>query len=360
MTHIANGLFILGAWVFWGTYPAPFKSEAAKRANTDPFAFQCMKSACVFLTSWLILFWKPFYFTWWGLAGAALWIPSGLLYITSVQLTGVAFAAPVANGVQVIVSFCWGAFYFKEEVHNAWLSVLAMLIMIVGMVGVSYAVNYEKLIQSRLAKQKLLSINVHDDSKNGASPPDFYETDPLLQKQSEQEKYEHEQVQKMQKSDKTKKDKLNFILGVTCAVVGGVFGATQNVPLKKAHVSSGISYVFSFGIGAVIIISIFTFVYVLFRLLILKNGLPTVNLKISIVPGTMAGVLWSAGNVCNIYATLAYGTTVGFPLVMCNMMVAGLWGVFFYNEAPRRSMKALFILSCGTLLGGVTLLSFYG
>jgi len=358
MVDVANGLFILGAWIFWGTYPAPFKSEAAKRANTDPFAFQCMKSACVFLTSWLILLWKPFFFTWWGLVGAALWIPSGLLYITSVQLTGVAFAAPVANGVQVIVSFAWGAFYFKEEVHNPWLSVLAMIIMIFGMIGVSYAVNYEKLVKSREEKQRLLSINVQQDQQKRPSV-DYYDTDPLLKKQQEQERYEQEQIQKIQTVN-PKRERLNFILGVVAALVSGVFGASQNVPLKKAHITSGIEYVFSFGIGAVIVVTIFTAVYVLVRLLILKNGLPTVNLRISIVPGTMAGLLWSAGNVCNIYATLAYGTTVGFPLVMCNMMVAGMWGVFFYNEAPRLKMKIFFVFSCATLLGGVTLLSFFG
>jgi len=359
MVNVANGLFILGAWIFWGTYPAPFKSEAARRANTDPFAFQCMKSACVFLTSWLILFWRDFYFTWWGLAGAALWIPAGLLYITSIQLTGVAFAAPIANGCQVIVSFCWGAFYFKEEVKNPWLSVLAMLVMIVGMVGVSYSVNYEKLVKSKEERQRLLSVNVNS-SKNGADE-DFYDVaDPMIKKQQSQERYEQEQQQKIQTTTGPANEKMKFLLGIACALISGVFGATQNVPLKKAHISSGITYVFSFGIGAVLVSTVFTFIYVLVRLFILKNGLPTVNLRISIVPGTMAGVLWSLGNVCNIYATLAYGTTVGFPLVMCNMMVAGLWGVFFYNEAPRLSMKLFFVLACGILLGGVTLLSFYG
>jgi len=360
-------LFILGAWVFWGTYPVPFKSPSAKKANTDPFAFQFMKSSCVFLTSWLILTWREFTFTYWGLVGAALWIPAGLLFITSVKLTGVAFATPMANGVQVIVSFCWGAFYFHEVVHNAYLSVLAMAIMIVGMIGISISVNYEKMQETK--KAKLLSINVassyeeqsplisdqptNQQKRQSQSPlPQqhmSYGTKLKLQKQKEEE-------EKTTKAAEVRK----FILGIIAAFTSGVFGATQNVPLKNAPPEAhGIAYVISFGIGAVIIISIFTAIYVAFRWF-MKMGLPTVNPKLSIVPGTIAGLLWSAGNICNIYATLAYGATVGFPLVMCNMMVAGCWGVFYYNEAKSYKLKGLFVLSCATLLGGVTLLSRYG
>ena len=33
-------LYVLGAWAFWGTYPVPFKTPAAIKADVDPFAFQ--------------------------------------------------------------------------------------------------------------------------------------------------------------------------------------------------------------------------------------------------------------------------------------------------------------------------------
>jgi len=149
-------------------------------------------------------------------------------------------------------------------------------------------------------------------------------------------------------------------LGIVAAVISGFCSSTENVALKKAPKKAhGIEYVISFGIGAVIVSSLYTLVYVCIRLL-MKKGLPTVNLKISIYPGMAAGVLWSFGNMCNIYAILAFGQIVGAPLVTCNLMVTGIWGVFFYNEAPKLSMKILFIASCATLLGGVTLLSFKG
>jgi len=340
--------FVLGSWLFWGTYPVPFKSPSVVKEDIDPFVFQFLKAACVCVTSVLILTWKPFYFTYWGFVGAALWIPAGLLFITSVKLTGVAFAAPITNGVQVIVSFCWGAFFFKETVHNPYLSVVAMLVMIVGMIGISIAVNYEKMQKAKQERLRLLTINVSDQSE--------VESEKLrLISPTQQEQ------QKQQQPTGKSKEFVRFLLGIVCAICSGFFGGTQNVPLKHApEPAHGIQYIFAFGIGAVCVISTFSFIYVLVRLFILKIGLPIVKPRVSLIPGCIAGCLWSAGNVCQLYATLAYGTTVGFPLVMCNMMVAGLWGVFYYNEAKSILLKSLFIVSCLTLLGGVTLLSKYG
>jgi len=354
---VVNGLFILGSWIFWGTYPVPFKSPAAKKANCDPFAFQFMKSSMVFITSWLILTWRPFTFTAWGLVGAALWIPAGLTFITSVKLTGVAFATPISNGAQVIVSFCWGAFYFKETVHSAGLSVLAMFIMILGMIGISVSVNWEQIQakrRERAAQQgSQYSINV------AATPS--YEKAPLLDKQQANNKYlDSYVVVPEEKKPETEQSRSKFLFGVACALACGFFGGTQNVPLKHAPPEAhGIQYVISFGIGAVAVIAAYTLVYCIVRFA-MGWGLPTVNPKISLFPGCSAGILWSLGNVCNIYATLAYGQTVGFPLVMCNMMVAGCWGVFYYNEAPGWRLRVFFVFSCLVLLGGVTLLTVYG
>jgi len=354
MVDVVSVLYILGAWIFWGTYPVPFKSPSAKKSDCDPFAFQCMKSGMVFVTSWLILTWRPFTFTLWGLAGAAMWIPAGLLFITSVKLTGVAFTAPIANGTQVIVAFCWGAFWFKEEVHSAGLSVLALFTMIVGMVGISISVNWESMQAARLLKQqRQYSINVAVGT--------VYEESPLLKDEKQEAKQPIYRGEGPQSDKKRAEDFRKFIFGVVTAICSGFFGGTQNVPLKYAPPEAhGIQYTISFGIGAVAVVSLFTLIYLFVRRFILHIGLPTVNLRLSFLPGCLAGAFWSVGNVCNIYVTLTYGVTVGFPIVMCNMMVAGCWGVFFYNEAPNIWMKVLFVFSCATLLGGVTLLSFFG
>jgi len=345
--NLGDLFYVLGTWIFWGTYPVPFKSPAAMKAGTDPFIFQCMKSTCVFLTAWIVLVWKDFSFTWWGFVGSAIWVPAGLLFITSVKLTGVAFATPVSNGCQVIVSFCWGAFYFKEDVHNAYLSVVAIFLMIVGMCGISFSVNYEKMKQK--PQNPYMTVAINEKS------PD--EETPLMKGA-----YSPEQRRSVviQQNPKKLSDTTRTILGIICALFVGLLGGTQPVPLKRAGGKAhGIEYLISFGIGAVIIAYTLTAIYTLLRLA-LKMGPPTANFRLSLLPGSLAGLLWAAGNFCQTYVTLALGQTVGFPLVMCNMMVAGCWGVFYYNEAPSIYMKILFILSCCTLLGGVTMLSKFG
>jgi len=359
MVETSSILLILGAWLSWGTYPVPFKSESAKKSDCDPFAFQFMKSSCVFLTSWLILTWKPFTFTIWGLVGAALWIPSGLLFITSVQFTGVAFASPVTNGCEVVVSFCWGAFFFKEEVHSWALAALALVIMIIGMIGISFSVNYEKIKAAREAKKTPRQFSVNVAAQPISEETSLMKDDQKTYLQEKEYKYVDQEAQKPI-PDKQAEDKKKFLLGIFCAVLAGFFGGTQNVPMKHAPKEAhGIQYVISFGIGALLVITVFTSVYCVIRYF-LGKGLPTVNPRLSFGPGILAGLLWSAGNICNIYTVYALGITVGFPLVKCNMMVAGCWGVFLYNEAPSIWMKILFIFSCIVLLGGVTLLSLKG
>lgn len=349
-------LVIPGAWVFFGTYPVPFKSPAIVTADTDPFILQCFKSSCVCLTSWLVLLWTPFTFTYLGFVGAACWVPAGLTYITAVKLCGVAYVTPVATGLQVAVAFCWGKFYFHEPIKSTPIAICAMLIMVVGMVGISYACNYEKMLKRKQEKAKqTLSVNVSScpDEEKAAVPYFNYkdgadEVTPLVQPPH---------VKKESSSDKDMRDMmLGLLLSVACALTGG----SMNVPLKRAPPNAhGIQYVISFGIGAVAITAAVTLIYVILRLS-MKKGLPKANLRVSFIPATIAGVLWSAGNICSIYSTLFYGVTVGTPLVQCNMMVAGCWGVFYYNEAPRTSMKVFFVGSCAVLLSGVVLLSFYG
>jgi len=359
-------LWVLGAWVFWGTYPAPFKSPSVTKANIDPFVLQCMKSSCVFITSWIVLAWEPFYFTPWGLVGAALWVPAGLFFITSVKLTGVAFATPVANGCQVIVNFCWGAFFFNDTVKNPYFSVLAMFIMFIGMAGISYSVNYEKLKKTPEPAYMIQdgADEIAYDGKDGAD-----EKTPI--NAADKTSFYYSRAAADPEAPLLSKDlpvpvdrareKRNFLFGVACAIGCGFFGGTQNVPLryapKEAH---GASYLISFGTGSVCVIFLFTFIYCIIRHL-MKMGPPVVNLKVSLFPGSIAGCLWAAGNVCSIYVTVSpLGQTVGAPLVLCNMMVAGMWGVFYYNEAPRTDMKAFFLASCCVLLGGVGLLAHYG
>lgn len=45
-----------------------------------PLVVQCYKSAACFVTCWLALLTVPLRFTWWGTAGAAIWVRYDMIY----------------------------------------------------------------------------------------------------------------------------------------------------------------------------------------------------------------------------------------------------------------------------------------
>lgn len=362
VTFSPHMLAVPGAWAFFGTYPVPIKSPAIMQADTDPVVLQLFKSSWVCITSWLVLLWTPFSFTPLGFVGAACWVPAGVFYITAVKLCGVAYVTPISSGLQVAVAFCWGKFYFHEPMKNVWIAVAAMLIMVVGMVGISYSCNYEKIQKRKEEEERrkkfVVHVGVNEDVeaflKNGAD-----ETTPLTHDPKNSEISENF-AKNSGDAENPKKGMGDMTLGLFLSVACALTGGSMNVPLKKAPPGAhGIQYVISFGIGALTIAVGMTLIYVIARYF-LNKGLPKVNLRVSFIPASIAGILWSAGNICSIYTTLYYGVTVGTPLVQCNMMVAGCWGVFYYDEAPRTSMKLAFMGSCAVLIGGTVLLSIYG
>jgi drug/metabolite transporter (DMT)-like permease len=88
-----------GAAVCFGSFGVFVKVPAVQRAQVDPIVFQIYYSLAVFLSSWLLLIFHPFSWTWLGVAGAVLWVPSSLLSILAINLAGMAIAQGVWSGV---------------------------------------------------------------------------------------------------------------------------------------------------------------------------------------------------------------------------------------------------------------------
>ena len=81
----------------------------------------------------------------------------------------------------------------------------------------------------------------------------------------------------------------------------------------------------------------------------------------TLLPGLIGGVMWNIGNICSIYAADSpLGLAVGFPLAQCALMVAGLWGIFYFREMRGARPIALFFISGGVLICGAALMAVYG
>ncbi len=84
--------------------------------------------------------------------------------------------------------------------------------------------------------------------------------------------------------------------------------------------------------------------------------LPKPQMRVMWMPGLLSGLLWSAVNVCQIYAVLYLGVGVGSGCVQAAIIVAGLWGIAYYREI-RGLRILLWLLFVSLALGGIVGLS---
>ena len=90
--------------------------------QVDPLAYQCYKSLVCFLTSWLVLTYNHFRFTWWGTVGASIWVVNGVCAIIAIQKAGLGITQTTWSALSIFVSFIWGAFVFHEPIKSLPLS----------------------------------------------------------------------------------------------------------------------------------------------------------------------------------------------------------------------------------------------
>ena len=102
------------------------------------------------------------------------------------------------------------------------------------------------------------------------------------------------------------------------------------VPTRIDGVPQGIAYLLSFSSGVLVMSYALLALYAL-GMYVVKRQIVQMHFRVAFIPGLAAGLLFSLGNVCAIYATQFLGLTIGFPLTQGALLVAGLWGMFYYK-----------------------------
>ena len=138
-------------------------------ADVHPLIFQSFKSAWVLLTSLLVLIpiateEHTIQLTWWGVASAAGWVPSGLCTIFAVSTIGLSMAIVVSCASAAVLSFLVFWLVFQEKIkehtidgHTVYLAPAYLAAIVVGMAGLVFA--------PRLAGRR------GSKKANGDSPP---------------------------------------------------------------------------------------------------------------------------------------------------------------------------------------------
>jgi hypothetical protein len=289
-------------------------------------------------------------------------VPGGTAGYFAVRNAGLAVSQGIWSSLKVLVAFGWGIFVFQEPVRSKFGTGVAVAFMMAGLAGMSYFA-----APSRKQEDDV------DDENNDATEDSFAMTsaEPLLPLTRED-------------SLSTLSDAGSFFispqpsiqgeevvvlgclrlnhgqLGVLAAIIDGAYGGSVLVPMHYARSSEtqGLAFVLSFAIGCATVVSVIWILRFLFycqRTQSFSEGfqsLPSFHFTTIGPSAILAGLIWSLGNVSAILSVTILGQGVGYSIVQSQLLVAGLWGVFYYREIRgRRVVTSWFIFACVTVIG---------
>lgn len=306
----------------------------------------------------MLAFGEPFSFTPWGIVSACFWVPSGVAAIAGIKMAGLAVAMGTLSSFIVLVSFVWGIFVFDERIHSREIACLAIFLMMVGLCGMSYysSLKQASVVEEEQANQQSISEiergtageegayrllaeenaneagtgsqngEIVDDSSDASETGEIRVQEPLLVDQTDNEN------DNLPSNAETSTATIDldgtngeFVIicgrrwprrtvGIACSVFCGVWGGSIMAPEKLAKANtSGVGYLISFAIGAVIVTTalwMFRFSYHWARLGSAADAyqaLPSFHIRVMWLPGCTAGTLWSIGNFFSLISVKYLG-----------------------------------------------------
>ncbi|KAF0972001.1 hypothetical protein FDP41_009697 [Naegleria fowleri] len=322
----------------WGTFGLPLKVKWVQQANMNPFIFQFYFSSVVFITSFIVLAWNDWYFSLWGMLGAACWVPCSLLSLVAISKLGLGIAQGIWSGTTIMTSFVWSVTLFQSRIGNYYLTALGLVLMVVGIVGVAtcskwntnvVAVDIQDKLPENDEKEHSSDRHVTEDHHDGSEDTRFHETHQKAEvaKLNNDEDDLELRPKKHLKFVKYLTKSQDYIIGVVCAIGVGIFGGSMFVP-TRLETHQGVAYVIGFGVGAMAITSFLVLIFLIYYFVRYRVIVPF-HPKIAIFP-TLTACLWQIGNIFGFYVALSpLGMTIGIPLTQTSLVVAGLCGLIF-------------------------------
>jgi glucose uptake protein GlcU len=156
-------------------------------------------------------------------------------------------------------------------------------------------------------------------------------------------------------------------LGLLGAIINGVWGSNNMIPMHYARAQGfyGAGYLISYSVGSMIVTVALWLIRYSYNVYYYNgdfnkafNALPQFHFRILIVPGSLAGFLYSLGNFCSIITVTALGQGVGYSFVQTSMLVSGLWGIFYFGEVKGSERIFKWMMSSIVTLIGILSLSY--
>mmetsp|Transcript_26892 Transcript_26892/g.63023 ORF Transcript_26892/g.63023 Transcript_26892/m.63023 type:complete len:437 (-) Transcript_26892:108-1418(-) len=163
-------------------------------------------------------------------------------------------------------------------------------------------------------------------------------------------------------SDSNEKPRPSRLWGILGATIDGAYGGSVLVPMHYASLggnsrTQGLGYLISFAVGCSAVV---TMVWLLrlasysIQAKSLKQGwanLPSMHFATVGPYASLAGFIWSIGNVSSILSVAYLGQGLGYSIIQSQLLIAGLWGVFFYREISPNFITKWFLSAFVTLIG---------
>ena len=344
-----------------GSYPLFLKTAAVLAADIHMIVFQSFKSTTLLLLglvlvgSQALVATADYTFTWWAVAGAAAWIPSGLTTIAAVPMIGMGPTMLTAAGTGTVVSFFVGWLALGEPLRHHHTStgstfVLApmyLLGILLGMVGLVFA--------PQIFYDAAASKETHEESDTARVFP----TDHVLcASQHDPRPLEQGSV------PQTRARKAASALrpfGYFLAASSGGFASLQylivtlaqrNLPVDSVALDPLGSWTLSFAIGAVVWTMVAAGVFAaLNRFAHVPTWRRRAIWKVVAIPGLGAGLFWCGGNLLSTLAVERGGNAVTVATYQtANLITSGMWGLLFYHEFRGRAAVAWALSAAFTMV----------
>lgn len=156
--------------------------------------------------------------------------------------------------------------------------------------------------------------------------------------------------------------------GVIGAIINGAWGGLNLIPVHYARRDDGMSgaaFLISFATGS-LIVNTFLWIILIGYQMHQKKGnweevkaaLPKWHIEHLWKAGLAAGLLYSIGNFSALLAVTYLGQGVGFSFCQLQLLVSGLWGVFYFKEIKGQERIAKWFMSAAVAVLGIICLSY--
>lgn len=396
-----------------GTYPAIIKMPSVVEADTHPLVLQCYKVFWVFVMGWLFVLYPiftghniAFQFSYWALLSAVAWVASGLCTIWSTPRIGVALALCLQNAMAASLSFLLFWLVLGEPMrlhgskgHEFLLAPLYISCIVIGMFCIMFAQRPDaQSIDCDSKDHKRVQVMQTDENpayctksevdhavaaqRIGASST--LAVEPSTASITEVDELDILELQHDQNPPQMSLSKWQAIrdLSFGCAIAAGsgittsiqynivelgrrweeqsasCFKQRSNCPAALAERFNHFgSWMASFGTSAVLVSGL-CWIVVLMQSLVSQKPFPKLRFDVMLIPGSIAGVLWSVGHFFFLVAVAAGGEAIMMPTnTAISLVTSGLWGLLYFSEVKSVSRKIFWWCTVIMMLVSIFLLN---